>query len=175
MSDLNKQRDKLEATFRGGWVSRARPMILPTKEQLSNVKRLLDHGGRGSGFEHEYATHIKSGAPWGSPLPARPASLAPFIRGMREDFVFIIDGIRDQARVAILFNHDSNPEVRFGYRFPAPGIMAKYADIFLMENIDSGKFRPQMVGECLPDADGIVWLEHVPTIDRSYLETSQQT
>lgn len=150
-------------------------MILPTNEQLSNVKRLLDHGGWGGGFEQEYVAHLRSGAPWGSPLPARPASRAPFIRGLGEDFVFIIDRTRDQARVAILFSHDSNLDVRFGYRFPAPGLMAEHAEIFLMENIDSGKFRAQMIGECYPDADGIVWLEHVPTIDRSYPEPNQQS
>lgn len=158
-SDLNEQRNLLETTFRGGWVSAPRQSRSLNNEQLSHVRGILETGGHGDAYEIEYASYIRSGGEWGSSLPAQPEARRPFVKGMGDDFEFVIVGEGEAARVAILFSHERAPGVRFGYRFPSPGPRAQHAAVFLMEEIEAGKFGKQVVRARAPGEGEIVWLD----------------
>ena len=67
----------------------------------------------------------------------------------------IITGQGAVQCVAVLFSHDSFPGVRFGHRFTPPS--GKHAEIWLMEEIETGALHRMMKVRPWADDEGIIW------------------
>jgi hypothetical protein len=92
------------------------------------------------------------------PEPARQR--LPFIKGVGDDAEVIVTGHGARECVAVLFNHQCFPGVRFGHRF-TPG--DRHAPIWLKEEIETGALHRMMRAQPAPDDAGIVWTTWGPT------------
>jgi hypothetical protein len=94
---------------------------------------------------------------WIVDSPDRPAGQPeqrlPFINGVCDAEV-VITGDSARRCVAVLFNSQDFPGVRFGHRF-TPG--DKHAAVWLKEDIETGALRRMMRARPAPDDTGIVW------------------
>src|ERR1700761_4525797 len=90
---------------------------------------------------------------------AGPASRRPLIDGVGADVeVVIIDPGDEGHRVAVLFSHQSFAGLRFGHRFPPPSSpTARYASVWLKEEIETGALNRMMREPPAPDDAGIIW------------------
>lgn len=97
----------------------------------------------------------------GSDRPPEPSrQRVPFIKGVGDDAEVIVTGHGARQCVAVLFNHQGFPGVRFGHRF-TPG--DKNAPIWLKEEIETGALHRMMQAQPAPDDAGIVWTTWGPT------------
>ena len=116
--DLERQRARIEAEFRAGWVPR-------------NVAQPDD--------------------------PLLPTERQPFIDGVGDDVEVIIVGDAPPW-VAVLFSHERFPGVRFGHRIRAPSSeLARYATVWLKEEVETGALHRMMRSQPPPDDAGIIW------------------
>jgi hypothetical protein len=91
------------------------------------------------------------------PKNAGEAQPLPFINHVGDADV-IITGSGAQQRVAVLFSHEHFPGVRFGHRFPPPsGKGARYAPIWLKEEIETGALHRMMRAGPSADHAGVIW------------------
>jgi hypothetical protein len=90
---------------------------------------------------------------------SRPASRRPLIDGVGADVEVVIIGHGDEGhRVAVLFSHQGFPGLRFGHRFPsASSPTARYASIWLKEEVETGALNRMMREPPVPDDAGIIW------------------
>jgi hypothetical protein len=87
----------------------------------------------------------------------------PYIPGITFDDVRL-EGTFPAAAVVGLFHAEGYPGVQFGRRWRLydelgdPSTTMEYADVYLMEDIESGDGLPAPE-DCVPDAAGIVWFQ----------------
>ena len=87
----------------------------------------------------------------------------PFIDGVTFDMIELRGDFPDRAVVA-LFHSQDRPGIQFGRRWRLYDELGnpvdhEYADIHLMEDVVSGDGGLPAAGDCVPDADGVVWFQ----------------
>ena len=153
--DLERQRATIEAQFRAGWVPQGvgEPRLL-TESDCEEARRILAEGGL-TYLDPDTIERVRAGARPGDPLP--PLRASPLIDGVTDPEV-IITGEAPEQRVAVLFNHENFPGIRFGHKFQHPSEeLAEYATIWLQEEIQTGALSRMMQDAPAADSAGIVW------------------
>ena len=161
---LADQRRGLEKLFVAGLVEPAREAIPYGEEDLTRLDRIMElsRGPRGVllyASDHEYLQQLMAGGWRGDPLPAKPARRRPFIDGVADDFQILVATGVEQEHVVILFSHAAWPGVRFGHRFVTPDESDGYEEIWLKEDIETGRLHRLMSRNPQPDRDGVIWTD----------------
>jgi len=94
---------------------------------------------------------------------AEDGDVKPFIEGVSFDTVVLRGDFPDRQIVALFRAHD-RPGIQFGRRWRlydelGNPVEHEYADIGLMEDIESAGGGLPAPGSCVPDADGVVWFQ----------------
>jgi hypothetical protein len=154
-AELERQRANIEASFRAGWVPEGvgQPRTLTAAEYTEARKLITEAVSRLSHLEPAIVQAVREGARPGDALP--PRERKPFITGVSDDAEVIITSHGAVQYVAVLFSHDSFPGVRFGHRFTPPS--DKHAEIWLMEEIETGALHRMMQVPPWADDEGIIW------------------
>lgn len=154
--DLERQRAEIDADFRGGWVPRdaGAPRAL-TETAYAEARKIVAEGGL-TGLDRATIEAVRGGAQPGDPLPALVRM--PFIDRVADDAEVIVVSGGFRQNVAVLFSHEHFPEVRFGHRFPPMSEDgARYASIWLKEEIETGALHRLMQDSPPADNAGIIW------------------
>lgn len=154
-SDIESQRATIESEFRTGSVPQGagEPRFL-TESDCEEARRILAGGGF-TYLDPDTIEKVRAGGQPGDPLP--PLAARPLIDGVTDTEV-IITGKAPGQRVAVLFNHEGFPGIRFGHRFPRPSEeLAEYATTWLQEEIQTGALHRMMRDQPAADGAGIVW------------------
>jgi hypothetical protein len=153
-AELERQRANIEAIFRTGWVPEGvgQPRTLTAAEYTEARKLITEAVSRLSHLEPAIVQAVREGARPGGRAAARERK--PFITGVSDDVEVLISHGAVQY-VAVLFSHDSFPGVLFGHRFTAPS--DKHAEIWLMEEIETGALHRMMRVPPWADDEGIIW------------------
>jgi hypothetical protein len=154
--DLERQRAEIDADFRAGWVpgDAGAPRVL-TETAFAEGRKIVDEGGW-TGLDRATIEAVRDGAQPGDLLP--PLVRRPFIDRVASDAEVIIVSGGSGQNVAVLFSHEHFPEVRFGHRFPPMSEDgARYASIWLKEEIETGALHRMMQDSHPAHNAGIIW------------------
>jgi hypothetical protein len=154
-SDLEQQRANIESDFREGWkpVDAGQPRVL-TDHAYTEARKIIERGGW-TGLDSSTIQAVRDGARPGDPL--LPLMPKPFISNVADAEV-ILTGTGSGQHVAVLFHHADFAGIRFGHRFVRPGdALARYASIWLKEEIETGALHTMMGNPPPADRAGVVW------------------
>lgn len=155
---LEQQRDRTANLFRNGLVPRGR-RFTPGMCELG--RETIEHPEPRSRADPVVVEAVTSGAKPGDPLPSESLESLSAITGVYDADVRII-GEGEGRRVTVFFSHQAFPGIRFGHRFqPRWGTDINAwkwdEDVWLKENVESGRLRRMMRYQAAADQDGIVW------------------
>lgn len=156
VSELERQRAAVEAEFRDGLVpvSDGRSRVLSASEYRHAQRAIAERFP--TPLDPAIIAAVRAGAQPGDLMP--PPGRLPFIAGVGADAEVVITGCGPDQRVAVLFSHQNFPGIRFGYRYPAPSSRtARYASIWLKEEVETGALYRMMREPPPADDAGIIW------------------
>jgi hypothetical protein len=156
--ELEQQRDRTANLFRNGLVPRDRTF---TPRMCELARETIEHPERRLGLDPVVVEAVRSGAKPGEPLPSELLEPLPAITGVYDADVRIV-GEGEDRRVTVFFSHQAFPGIRFGHRFqPRWGAHINAwrwdEDVWLKENVESGRLDLMMRDQTAADPDGIVW------------------
>jgi hypothetical protein len=127
----------------------------------AGTREAIEHPERRSGPAPIVVEAVRSGAKPGDPLPSELLETLPAITEVYDADVRIV-GQGEDRRVTVFFSHQAFPGVRFGHRLqPRWGAHVNVwrwdEDVWLKENVESGRLHLMMRDQTAVGQDGIVW------------------